>query len=295
MKQSIALLMCIVAFISGCKQQAARKDIKDTDLTITVKNITPRTLYAACFAHMKTKHSPRWRWHKSEVATLKPGVEQEIHIGTLSDKKDLMDIYGSLAVFTQKHDADKAIYELLPDHNKLDLDRIGSIGAKTIIVGVEKYGITGDIFDYDFVPLEGIEDVEELDFVVENQTGRDIYATAFVYQIKEDMPTWRYDKTPVVFIRKGGTEVIDVDTLIKKYDRKYMRGYLAVFDGTEKEDAYKSTYQLLKPHQKLKLGRLSALQDKKVIINDQKYGIMGDMIDFTIKKPRKISFGQKTA
>jgi len=295
MKYIVPLLACFLLCLSGCsKNHKATSHLKkDDQIILKIKNITPRTLFAASFAHMKAKFSSRWRWHKSAVVTLEPEKTVSLSLGELSNPKDLMDVYGALGIFTHKADADEAIYELLPDKNKLDLDQIGKIGEKEIVIGVEKYGITGDIFDYDFIEPSDVEIVDELDFVVENQTGRDIYAAGFVYQMKDDMPVWHYDKTPIIFIKNGESGVIDVDTLVKSYDRKYMRGYLAIFDKSEKEQAVKATYPLLKAYQKLRLGRLAALQSKKVIINDQKYGILGDIIDFTIKEPRKISFGKK--
>lgn len=283
------LLFTLIFLSNGCsKKNNAKRSNSHEPLTVKVKNITPRTLYTTCFAHMKKQFGSRWRWHKTKVYKLKPHIDVVIPIGNVANKYDRSGVYGALGIFTDESAAHDAIYELLPDQHKLDLDQIEKLKDQTVLIGVEKYGITGDIFDYDFVgENEVINAEQELDFVVENKTGRNIYATAFAYQVKEDMPTWRYDKTPIVFIKNGESAVIDIDTLSDQYDRRFMRGYLAVFDEGEEHEAHNATYQLLKPYQKVKLGRLSALQERKIILTDQKYGILGDMINFTIKEPSK--------
>ena len=288
-------LLCVTAlFVTGCKQPLSSLQKKPNyDLSIKVKNITKRTLYAASFTYMKQEHVPRWRWHKTKVHTLTPGTETIIPIARFNQKKLMKSAYGVLGVFTDKPAAEKSIYELLPDENKIDLDKVHKLQDQTVVLGIEKYGVVGDIFDYSFFPDElHIPDIPELDFKVENQTGKTIFATAFIYQKKENMPIWRYDKSPVVRIENGQTALIDVDTLTNPYDRKYMRGYLAVFDNDEEDDAYQSTFQLLKTHQKVNVGLLAALRDRKVILKHQKYGILGDVIDFTIKAPRKIAFSK---
>ena len=94
-------------------------------------------------------------------------------------------VYGTLGVFTSQTEAQNATYELTSDENKIDLDKVHKLGNQTIVLGVEKYGVVGDIFDYDFFPDDmHIPDIPELDFEVENHTGKPLYATAFIYQKK---------------------------------------------------------------------------------------------------------------
>lgn len=276
----------------GCKKHrgdmrtAAEKKAAET-LSVKVKNITSRTLYATCFCYLKKKNSPRWHWYKTPVYALEGDAEATIPIAHIPEYRTRKNVYGVLGVFTDRHKAEQAIYELMDDHNKIDLDRLTKIQDNTILLGVEKYGIQGDVFDYDFVPDDQETTVvPELDFVVHNQTGKPVYATAFIYQKKEDMPVWKYDKSPVIRIEAGDQGVIDVDTLTDPYDRKYMRGYLAVFDEAEEQQAHQATYQLLKSHQKITLGLLSALQSKKVVLKYQRYGILGDSLKFKIEDTR---------
>jgi hypothetical protein len=276
----------------GCKQhvlysRTAAEKKKEETLSVKVKNITSRTLYVTCFCYLKKKNSPRWHWYKTPVHELGEEQETTISIGHIPEYRTRKNVYGVLGVFTERKKAESAIYELMEDHNKIDLDRIVKIKDNTILIGVEKYGIQGDVFDYDFVPdNQEVVEVPELDFVVYNETGKPVYATAFIYQKKEDMPVWKYDKSPVIRIEPGSQGVIDVDTLTDPYDRKYMRGYLAVFDEAEEQQANQATYQLLKEHQKITLGLLSALQSKKVVLKYQRYGILGDSLKFKIEDTR---------
>lgn len=284
----------IILGSSGCiLQKETPKEPEEATLSIRIRNITKRTLFATCFAYMKKEAAPRWRWNKSAIYELTPNKDITIVLDTFKSKKSIPNAYGVLGVFTSHEEADNAIYELLPDENKVDIDLINKLNDKTIILGIEKYGVVGDIYDYSFIPNnQAMHEVPELDFAVENKTGKTLYMSAFIYQKKDDMPTWRYDKSPVIRVEADQTSIIDVDTITNAYDRKYTRGYLAVFDETEKKDAFDCTYQLLKDHQIVNVGLLSALQNRKVILKSQKYGIIGDVIDFVVKEPRKAIYSK---
>lgn len=292
-RRPFTILACsLILFVFGCKQnisdtRSAAEKKEAESLSVKVKNITSRTLYATCFCYLKKHNSPRWHWYKTPVHTLEGGAEVSIPVGHIPEYRTRKNVYGVLGMFTEKKEAEESIYELMDDHNKIDLDRLIKIQDNVILLGVEKYGIQGDVFDYDFVPEnQEVGVVPELDFVVYNQTGKPVYATAFIYQKKEDMPVWKYDKSPVIRIESGDQGIIDVDTLTNPYDRKYMRGYLAIFDEAEEQQAHQATYQLLKSHQKITLGLLSALQSKKVVLKYQRYGILGDSLKFKIEDTR---------
>jgi len=257
--------LCIIGlFLSGCAKESALQELakKEYPFTIKIRNITKQTLYATCFTYMKKAESPRWRWNKTNVYELAPNREVHILIDTFTSPRAVPQAYGVLGVFTNYQQAQAAIYELTPDENKIDLDRIDKLKNKTIILGIEKYGVIGDIFDYSFIPDNNTcNETPELDFIVENKTGKTLYTAAFIYQKKENMPTWRYDKSEVIKIENDQSKTIDVDTITNTYDRKYTRGYLAVFDETEEKEAFNSTFQLLKSHQMINLGLLSAVTD----------------------------------
>jgi hypothetical protein len=285
-------LSIIGLFLTGCVKDTTtpKNNPQEYSLRVKIRNITKTTLYATCFAYIKKDKSPRWRWNKSGIYELIPTKEVSILIDSYRSQAAIPDAYGVLGVFTSYEEAQNAIYELTPDENKVDLDRLQKIQDKTIVLGIEKYGVVGDIFDYSFIPDNATyQEVPELDFTVENKTNKPLYVTAFIYQKKDDMPIWHYDKSEIIKINPNSESLIDVDTIVNPYDRKYTRGYLAVFDETEKQEAYDSTFQLLKDHQMINVGILSELQDRKIILKNQKYGILGDVIDFVSKEPRKIS------
>lgn len=296
-KKLLTFLGALALFVVGCKvEQHAEPAKKRTsgELSLTLKNITKKTLYTTCFAYLKKDTAPRWRWHKSTVYELPPQQIVHIPIGYIKNPADFADSYGTLGVFNTRGEAERSVYELTPDNNKVDLDKLHVLQDQVVVLGIEKYGVVGDIFDYSFFPKDfEIPEVPELDFTVENATGKPLYVTAFIYQKKESMPIWRYDKSPVVRVENGQEALVDVDTLTNPYDRKYMRGFLAVFDESEKSDAFHSTFQLLQSHQKINIGLLAALRDRKVVLKSQKYGILGDIIDFVVKEPRKIAYSRE--
>ena len=299
-RQWFAVFSAIVLLASGCgtKQGQVKAKIKKEELSIKVKNITQATVFTTCFVYIKKENAPRWRWDKSPVFKVENEQEITIPIAKLSHKRDLEHVYGALGVFNKREDADDAIYELLSDEHKVDLDRVHTINNKTVLLGVERYGnLYPSKIDYEFVEDhtqrgKAIANAEELDFFVENNMDRPVYVAGFIYQKKEDMPVWRFDKTPIVKIHPGELGKIDVDTLTVDYDRKYMRAYLGIFHENEKEEAENSTYQLLKPYQRVNLGPIGDLQDKKISLAVEQYGIMGNMIDFSIKEPHRITFGK---
>jgi len=290
--------LCVLLFLSGCtkttKEASATQSTNSYPLAIKVRNITKRTLYAACFSYMKKENAARWYWHKTDVYELIPNRDVTMTLGLFPSKFKLPDAFGILGVFLNYHDAENATYELMPDDNKLDLDRLLKLEGKTVVIGVEKYGIAGDAFDYGFIPDgQNMKDVPALDFSVENGTGKPLYVTAFVYEKKADMPIWEYEKSPVVYIEPNQKGLIEVDKILNAYDRKNIYGYLGVFDGSEKKDAENATYQLLKDNQIVDLGLLSVIREKNIMLKAQKYGIMGDVIEFVTKEPRKISFSKR--
>ena len=194
-----------------------------------------------------------------------------------------------MGVFDTQKEAEDSIYELLPDKNKIDLGRIIKIKDKKAVVGIEKYGFKKEILDFRLVD-EIEKRVPELDFIVENKTGRPLWITCFIYQKKTDQPVWRYDKTPVKLIQPNEMIIIDVDAIKEKYDRVYLRGILAVFDETKEKLAKEITYELLPENNKIELYRLMMLRDKKVVLEAEKYGIIGDIVEFSVKPVRKIDF-----
>ncbi len=300
------------------KQEAKATEQKallqpDASLDFEVENKTGKTLYVTCFAYMKKRPFSRWRWDKSEIYKIEDNAITTIAMHPIEDEQDRINTFGYLALFDNNKDAEEAIYELLPDSNKIELDLLIHLKGKKVVLEIEKYGMVGEFFDYDFVRKDqnGTKYTPEVDFVVENNTGKTIHVTCFTFQKKakgtwlaektkaawtaldesrDDMSVWRFDKTPLITLKPGESGVIDVDTIVEQRDRKDVTGFLGIFDEDERTQAEQSVFELLEQQNKLSLGRLVSLKGKKVIIEVEKYGTIGNLIDFTTKPVSRIEF-----
>lgn len=286
------------------KKRPKEAILNPTELDFEVENHTGKTVYVTCFVYQRKRDFGHWRWDKSPVYKLEDNQTAIIDLDTIPDEQDRNNVFGYLGVFNDEKTAQDATYELTDDHYLLDLDLVSQLQGKKVTLEIEKYGKKGEFFEYDFVQIKGTENhvPPELDFSVENKTGKPILVTCFVYEkkakgrwiaateTKDDMSVWRFDKTPIIRLEPDQIGIIDVDTITGDRDRNYMRGYLAVFDVDEQDEIEKATYELLDSKHKLHLGELSYLKNKKVVIDIEKYGIMEDFIDFTIKPVKKIDF-----
>jgi hypothetical protein len=286
--------------VSNVKKRAESLDFE-------VQNQTGKTIYITCFSYIKKRMFGPWRWDKSKIYELKTNEAVFVAIDEIEDIQDRKNIFGYLGVFDNKTAAEDSTYELMDDQNKLDLDRLNDLNGKKVTINIERYGQKGEFLDFDFVDKQSLvkrkKIAGELDFAVENRTGKPILATCFVYLKKakakwldikderDDMEVWRYDKTEIVKIDPGKTEMVDVDTIYEDRDRTNVRGILAVFDEDERDEAEKATYQLIGDSRKLIIGEpLIRLHGKKIAITVEKYGLNNDFIDFVVKPIRKIDF-----
>lgn len=291
---------------SSKKKLLPAEEIKTLDFE--VENKTGKIVYVTCFSYLKKRDFGRWRWDKSPIYRLDVNQSQQISIDYVGDDYTRKNVFGYLGIFKTEKKAIDSILELLPDKNKLDLDQLMYLHNKKVTLEIEKYGFKGEFFEFDFVEKSKYaqqkikNQTPELDFVVENRSGKPILATCFVYQKrakgtwfaavdeKDDMEVWRFDKTPLIEIQPDELGIIDVDTITENRDRTYTRGYLAIFDTDERKIAEESTYELLGSHRKLNLGLLSQLKNKKIVIEIERYGIAEDFVDFVIKPIKRIDF-----
>ena len=274
------------------------------ELDFDVENLTGKPIYVACFTYQRRRHFERWHWLKSPIYEILPGHSVTIDIDTVPDKHDRNFVFGYLGVMDSKLEAEESIFELLHDSKKLDIDLLHALKGKKVTIQIERYGMKGNFLDYDFVKKDGTDQqaLEELDFAVENQTGKTIFAVGFIYEKKakgswigateekDDMTVWRYERTNVIKLVPGATGVIDVDSIATHRDRGYVRGYLAIFDEAHEDQAKTAIYELLDSANKLNLGELARLGGKKVVLEVQNYGIMQDMVNYTVKPVKKIDF-----
>lgn len=277
----------------------------EESLDFRVENDTGKTIYVVCFSYIRKHYFGRWRWDKSAIYKMSPADIALIDIDFIPDEQDRKHIFGYLAIFDTEEEAEAATFELISDQNLLDLDLLYELKDKKVTLSIEKYGFKGEFFEFDFVKKKESAGALELDFSVENRTGKTILVAGFIYEKKakgswfgavdekDDMSVWRFDKTPLLKLNQGESGIIDVDTIKQGRDRTYVRGYLAIFDENEEQLARDATYELLESWRKLNVGRLEDLANQKIVLGIEQYGIDQDFIDFVIKEPRKIQMIQE--
>lgn len=281
------------------------------ELDFDVENHTGKTVFVTCFTYQRRRSFDRWHWVKSPIYEVAPYQSVTIDVDTIPDKSDREAVFGYLAVLNSHKAAEDAIIELLPDSKKLELDQLIKLKGRKVTLTVEKYGFKNEKLEYDFVEKKNKNSHEatELDFAVENKTGRPILITCFAYQKKakgswigateekDDMSTWYYAKTPVIRLDINQVGTVDVGTILTMRDRTYVRGYLGVFSEDQEALAQNSTYELLPSANKLNLGELYRLVNKKIVLEVENYGIIQDYFDYVIKPTKSIDFqaihGQK--
>jgi len=130
----------------------------------------------------------------------------------------------------------------------------------------------------------GHQTKKELDFLVENKTGKTIYVTSFVYLKRHRFARWRWHKSPVYKLEDKALTTIDVPSIEDDIDRDNTFGYLSIFNTIE--EAEEATYELLPDAHKIDLDILVHLAGKKVTIEIEKYGKQTFYeYDFTPTKP----------
>ncbi len=285
--------------------------LRNYELDFEVENKTGKTIYVVCFSYINKRPASRWRWDKSSIYKIEDNESVIIDLDTIQDEENRNKTFGYLGIFDNKKEADDSTIELLDDNKKIDLDIIAQLHGKKVTIEIEKYGILGEFYDFDFKAIDKKKEDKkqpELDFYVENKTGKTILVTCFVYEkkakgnwlaqktkeswttdedIRDDMAVWRFDKTPIIKLKHNESGLIDVDTIIEPRDRIYIRGYLAIFDEDEQDLADKSIYELLPPRRRLDLGKLIELKHKKISIYTERYGASGNFIDYVVKPTQK--------
>jgi hypothetical protein len=276
-------------------------------LDFEVENQTGKTIFVACFSYIKRRAFTRWRWDKSDIYVLEQGQRTVISIDDVQDPRDRKNVFGYLALFDTHKAADEAVYELLPDNIQIDLDQLEKLKGKKVVIEVEKYGAKGAFYEYDFVKKKqaarlAADQIDSLDFAIENKTGKPIYVVCFTYQKKakgewigalggkDDMALWHYTKEPILHLMPDETELMHVQHVTKGRDQVYVQGFLAVFSENEEQLANDITYEQLTSKRRLALGRLFQLDGQKVVLEVEKYGIANDFIDYRIKPTQSIDF-----
>ncbi|MBT4594461.1 hypothetical protein HOD08_01125 [bacterium] len=295
----LATISCLL--LAGCQPrdgyipaEKEKPEQKTSELDFTVENKTGKTTHVCCFTYLRKETIMPWRWDKSEVYTLKPGESIKVDIDTLKDKIVRENVFGHLGIFDTAQAAENASPYNVSDENKLDLDKLSRINGKAVALTTEVYGVKVsrakqpyERKNYFLQDGDHAEKMKELDFPIENKTGKTILATVFIYekpQRQEPYSSWLYSKTPIYKLAPNESVTIDIKTLKDQYDWRYMSGTLAVFDESEEQNATEATYESLGKKAKKFLGRLRNLQKKKIVVEIEKYGNSGDKIEYTVGK-----------
>ena len=115
----------------------------------------------------------------------------------------------------------------------------------------------------------------------------------FSYLREFGQPQWAFDKDEILYVKNGETVTIELDTYASDYDRKAIRGYLGLFQKDKKQDAEDSTFETLKPANKVNLGILDKIHQQKIILMPKRYGLLTGfeddypVIEYTIKTEKK--------
>ncbi len=274
MKKILLILLCIL--MPACHKENQfehyKKITPKIELDFYVKNETSKTIYVTCFYYAATSEDSRWQWNKSSIVKLEPNNKEFIDIKTIKSLKNTQDIYGDLAIFDTLEEAETSIYQLLPDHKKIQLPLLIKIKDKILSIRPEYYGFKGKRLE--LAINQDQKSTNELDFIVENASNENFFITCFVYQLEPNQPTWIMDKTNVIELKKGSQAIIDVDTLdISKEDKENVIGVLGIFKN--KAAAEKSTFELLQPDERINIGKLMQYQNQKIVIIPRTYGAIG--------------------
>ena len=260
--------------------------MKDS-LSFSVCNKSGAPFYCCCFYYIKNKLIGRWRWDKSKIYKVQPARTRLIVLDeSVDDERDRNAVFGYLGVFKSKEEALNSVMDMIEEEKLLDLDLLYKIKNKVIEIGVKQYGIKGERLSYAALESITTNNKPSLDLLVENQSGRDLFLTCFVYEQPEhthNFDLWTYDKTEVKKAANGQQIRLEIPSSNDQYRWSYMRGVLGVFDSNDEAVAQNATFELAKPINKLELGLLASLTDKKIILSIEHYGILGDFIDYVIK------------
>ncbi len=265
-------------------------------LTVRCSNKSNKPLIFCCFYYTKLRQNAYWRWMKSPIYFLENNDECTIPIFAMDDLLVKQEIMGYLGVFHNKEEAEAATFESLREEQKIDLDYLLELRNSSIEIIINRYGFKKEQIDYRRKADKQEHVVQpELDFMIENKTGKPLLACCFVYQKNSDqdnlMP-WRYHKTKIQKIMPHESMLVDIDTIKDLYDWIYMRGFLALFEADQVVAAEEATYELLKPEQKINLGRLADVLGKKILISVEKYGSAKKIFEFQQVEASRIDFKQ---
>lgn len=271
------------------------KQVNKYSLYYSVKNHTGHKIFVVGCAWMKKTLEACYRWHYTPVYELEPNEKYPIFVGNVPNGEDMERIAGYLGVFVHKHQAQAFQIETAEESNVVNLPFLNEIKGKTIELKVDRYGFKENL-DYRIDEVAKSTAHPSLNFYVENRTGQDLSICCFIYQQpagRDAVQPWGYTKTEALHLAANQTTSIDVSTITNKYNWDYMRGTLGVWKSKHHELAEKLTYEQTYPKHCVKLGQLSLIAGKKIVLGVERYGIGEEWFDFSVKSlnrnPREAS------
>jgi hypothetical protein len=139
-----------------------QKPIRQPELDFLVENKTDKPLLITCFVYEKESDQDSfvsWKYQKTPVQRVEPNAIVAVDIETIRELYDWIYMRGFLAVFDENRvaEAQDATYELLTPEQKLNIGRLADLLGKKVVVGVQKYGIAGNIMDFQPQPIRRID------------------------------------------------------------------------------------------------------------------------------------------
>lgn len=139
-----------------------QKPVRQPELDFLVENKTDKPLLMSCFVYQKNSDQDSfitWKYYKTPVQRVEPNAMVAVDVSTIHELYDWIYMRGFLAIFDERQEAEAqdATYELLTPEQKLNVGRLADLLGKKVVVGVQKYGVAGNILDFQPQPIRRID------------------------------------------------------------------------------------------------------------------------------------------
>lgn len=139
-----------------------QQPVRQPELDFLVENRTDKPLLMTCFVYQKNSDQDSfitWKYYKTPVQRVEPNALVAVDVSTIRELYDWIYMRGFLAIFdpSQEAEAQDITYELLTPEQKLNVGRLADLLGKKVVIGVQKYGIAGNIFDFQPQPIRRID------------------------------------------------------------------------------------------------------------------------------------------
>ncbi len=100
-----------------------------------------------------------WRFYKTKVLRLESDQTGLIDVDSIVPQRDRSYVRGYLGVFDEENEQDAHLktYELLSDQERISIGTLSKRQGRTIVLEVEKYGVSNDIIEFTVKPIRWID------------------------------------------------------------------------------------------------------------------------------------------